>query len=75
MVKSVLAAAILILLGATSAQADKGGAFTWNGFYFGAYLGGAWGDVDIQTDAGVFTPTSYSRVATLTRAGRSSSSP
>lgn len=38
----------------TAAFADP-----WDGYYIGAFAGGAWGQADFNTDAGATTPTSY----------------
>lgn len=52
-------------------------ATTWTGSYIGVFLGHAWGDVDVRTDAGAFIPaTSYftapENIASVNRNGSGS---
>jgi outer membrane immunogenic protein len=62
-----IASGVVVLLGIQTAawgqtsgqRAQQAPAFTWTGFYVGAYAGGAWGDSDLRTDAGSVTATSY----------------
>jgi outer membrane immunogenic protein len=66
----LVATALYFPLANTAALADKPGssdAFRWSGFYAGAYIGHAWGESDIRTDAGVekFAPPTYFATADI----------
>ena len=66
----LVATALYFPLANTAAWADKAGSsdvFRWSGFYAGAYLGHAWGESDIRTDAGVekFAPPTYFATADI----------
>ncbi|MBI1648596.1 outer membrane protein [Hyphomicrobium sulfonivorans] len=58
--RSCLAAWVSAVVSATSpAQADPTHADPWNGFYVGAFAGGAWGSGHTTTDVGEVNATSY----------------
>ncbi|KWT66253.1 hypothetical protein APY04_2449 [Hyphomicrobium sulfonivorans] len=57
---SCLAVTAALSVAATSpAQADPSHAAPWNGFYVGAFAGGAWGSGDTTTDVGEVNATSF----------------
>jgi outer membrane immunogenic protein len=52
----------------------------WSGFYFGGYVGGAWGDSNVRTDAGTFVPgssyfTSIANIDSINQNGTGQLSP
>lgn len=85
--RGVLAAAaalaILCLQQAEAAERSRPAsqpATTWTGSYIGAFLGHAWADVDLRTDAGAFIPnttyfTAPENIASVNRNGSGSLNP